>query len=92
MPIESFSQHIAEVSNGALDDELTDFIHKSVREIKDNGGKYEISLKIKITGKEEQGEFIVALIPTYTTKHTPVDIGGSAYQCTPDNRLEAPVK
>lgn len=90
MPIDRFSQHIAEVSDGMLDDELTEVMQKAVKEIANHGGRFEISLKIKITGKEVKDNFFVDIVPTYTTKHTPVDIGGSSYQCTPDNQLTLP--
>lgn len=81
MQIEKFTAYLANVNSGLLDDELTEFILKSVNEIRLNGGKYEINLKIKITGREIRDDLFIDITPTYTTKHTPVANGGNRFPC-----------
>lgn len=94
MAIEKFTAYLSSVNNGLLDDELTEFILKSVNEIRLNGGKYEINLKVKITGREIRDELFIDITPTYTTKHTPVEIGGNCFPCPTSEgtslRLELP--
>ena len=81
MPIEKFSAYLANVNDGFLDIELTECVLKSINEIRLNGGKFEINLKVKISGREIRNELFIDIAPTYTTKHTPVEIGSNSFQC-----------
>ncbi|MCF1431338.1 MAG: hypothetical protein LPD71_00080 [Shewanella sp.] len=88
MPTEKFSVYLSQISSGMLDAELSDVLTTAIRDIKSVGGKFDLSLKLKIYGGEDKGDFMVKIDPTYTVKHTPVELGGSIYRCLPDDTLD----
>ena len=82
-----FSQQIAQMCKGSLDDCLTDELAEMVKEMRDSHQNAELILKLKLTKSSEVNEDLIDILPSYTCKHPAINFGKTTYLSTADGDL-----